>query len=86
MISPHRVACMPLSSLPVLIMTFAMGIVFATNMGQLGTKMLERLRRRRLFGRRLYPNLPTWTARAFGIWALAWGVAEIFIIRAIAHG
>jgi hypothetical protein len=73
----------PLSFLPVLITTFAMGIVFTTNFRQFGTRMLDRVRRQRLLWWHPSARLPDWAPRAFGVWALIWGVAEIFIVRAM---
>jgi ABC-type phosphate transport system permease subunit len=65
------------------IFTFVIGIVLTTDFRKIGTRSLDRVRQQRLLFR-WRPNawLPDWTHRAFGVWALIWGVAEIFIIRA----
>jgi hypothetical protein len=61
-------------------MCVAIGVVLVTDSSGLASRMLDRLRGQPVTGR-LYARLPAWVMRAFGVWAIVFGVAQFFLLR-----
>ncbi len=58
----------------------AIGVVLVTDSGGLASRMLYRLRGQPVTGR-LYARMPVWVMRAFGVWAIIFGLGQFFLLR-----
>jgi hypothetical protein len=63
-----------------MLLCVAMGVVMVTDSGRLASRMLDRLRDEPVTGR-LYARMPVWVIRGFGVWVIAFGVGQFFLIR-----
>ena len=59
-----------------LVICTVMGILFLFDVRGLATRVIQRADEQRF---RLNERLPSWTPRAFGIYAIAFGVAQFFL-------
>jgi hypothetical protein len=58
----------------------AYGVALVTDLRGHASRMLDRLREGGVTGR-LYARMPVWVFRAFGAWAILFGVGQFFLIR-----
>jgi hypothetical protein len=63
-----------------MLLCVAMGVVMVTDSGGLASRMLDHLRDEPVTGR-LYARMPVWVIRGFGVWVIAVGVGQFFLLR-----
>jgi hypothetical protein len=71
-------------SVVLLVIALGMGAVFIWDIGGRASAMRARLEERSVM-RAWYKRLPPWTFRAFGVWAVVFGIGQLIFVIATLH-
>jgi hypothetical protein len=71
-------------SVVLLVVGVAMGVVCIWDVGSVATAMRARLEAKSIMGA-WYKRLPPWYFRAFGVWAIVFGIGQLIFFIATAH-